>query len=64
VAEPVHIEPELDLVGQRTGAVPGPGVGAQGTAAEDVARVFAACPDRLMPGASRSLLLAAALPGM
>lgn len=33
-----------------------PGVGAQGASIDDVARVFAACPDRVMPSASRSLL--------
>ena len=33
-----------------------PGVGAQGATVDDVARVFAACPDRVMPSASRSLL--------
>src|SRR5580692_7244049 len=35
-----------------------PGVGAQGASPQDVARVFAACPDRVMPSASRSLLAA------
>jgi orotidine-5'-phosphate decarboxylase len=35
-----------------------PGVGAQGASSQDVARVFAACPDRVMPSASRSLLAA------
>ncbi len=33
-----------------------PGVGAQGVKVDDVAQVFAACPDRVMPSASRSLL--------
>jgi orotidine-5'-phosphate decarboxylase len=33
-----------------------PGVGAQGYTPEDVAETFAACPDRVMPSASRSLL--------
>jgi orotidine-5'-phosphate decarboxylase len=33
-----------------------PGLGAQGATVDDVARVFAACPDRVMPSASRSLL--------
>lgn len=33
-----------------------PGVGAQGATAHDVAEVFAACPDRVMPSASRALL--------
>lgn len=35
-----------------------PGVGAQGASAADVARCFAACPDRVLPSASRSLLVA------
>jgi orotidine-5'-phosphate decarboxylase len=33
-------------------------VGAQGATPADVLRVFAACPDRVMPSASRSLLAA------
>ena len=33
-----------------------PGVGAQGATVSDVARVFASCPDRVLPSASRSLL--------
>jgi orotidine-5'-phosphate decarboxylase len=32
------------------------GTGAQGAGSADAARTFAACPDRLMPSASRSLL--------
>jgi orotidine-5'-phosphate decarboxylase len=35
-----------------------PGVGAQGYTPQDVAETFAACPDRVMPSASRSLLAA------
>jgi len=35
-----------------------PGVGAQGASCADVARTFAACPDRVMPSSSRSLLSA------
>lgn len=35
-----------------------PGVGAQGTTPADVARAFAACPGRVLPSASRSLLAA------
>ncbi|HXL90274.1 MAG TPA: orotidine-5'-phosphate decarboxylase [Streptosporangiaceae bacterium] len=35
-----------------------PGVGAQGASPQDVARVFATCPERVMPSASRSLLAA------
>jgi orotidine-5'-phosphate decarboxylase len=33
-----------------------PGVGAQGASPADVAFCFAACPDRVLPSASRSLL--------
>jgi orotidine-5'-phosphate decarboxylase len=33
-----------------------PGVGAQGATVSDVARVFASCPDRVLPSVSRSLL--------
>lgn len=57
VVGPVRIEPELDLAGAQALFL-APGVGAQGATPEDVARVFAACPDRVMPSASRSLLLA------
>ena len=35
-----------------------PGIGAQGYGPRDVAETFAACPDRVMPSASRSLLAA------
>jgi orotidine-5'-phosphate decarboxylase len=55
VIGPTRREPELDLPGAR-GLFLAPGVGAQGATAADVARVFAACPDRVMPSASRSLL--------
>ena len=54
---PARIEPELDLASAQALFL-APGVGAQGATPEDVARVFAACPDRVMPSASRSLLLA------
>ena len=57
VVGPVHMEPELDLPSAQALFL-APGVGAQGATPEDVARVFAACPDRVMPSASRSLLLA------
>jgi orotidine-5'-phosphate decarboxylase len=57
VVAPVHIEPELDLTSAQALFL-APGIGAQGASAEDVARVFAACPDRVMPSASRSLLVA------
>jgi orotidine-5'-phosphate decarboxylase len=57
VVAPVHIEPELDLPSAQALFL-APGIGAQGASAQDVARVFAACPDRVMPSASRSLLVA------
>ena len=57
VVGPAHIEPELDLAGAQALFL-APGVGAQGATPEDVARVFAACPTRVMPSASRSLLAA------
>jgi orotidine-5'-phosphate decarboxylase len=57
VVGPTHMEPELDLAAARCLFL-APGVGAQGATAADVARVFAACPDRVMPSASRSLLSA------
>jgi orotidine-5'-phosphate decarboxylase len=57
VVGPAHIEPELDLAGAQALFL-APGVGAQGATPEDVARVFAACPGRVMPSASRSLLAA------
>jgi orotidine-5'-phosphate decarboxylase len=57
VVGPTHIEPELDLAAARCLFL-APGVGAQGATAADVARVFAACQDRVMPSASRSLLSA------
>jgi orotidine-5'-phosphate decarboxylase len=55
VVGPTHMEPALDLraVG---GLLLAPGVGAQGATATDVARIFASCPDRVIPSASRSLL--------
>ena len=57
VVGPVHIEPELDLA-RAQALFLAPGVGAQGATPEDVARVFEACPGRVMPSASRSLLAA------
>jgi orotidine-5'-phosphate decarboxylase len=57
VVGPARIEPELDLASAHALFL-APGVGAQGATPEDVAAVFAACPDRVMPSASRSLLLA------
>jgi orotidine-5'-phosphate decarboxylase len=56
VIGPTHLEPDLDLAA--AGALfLAPGVGAQGATPTDVARVFAACPDRVMPSASRLLLI-------
>ena len=49
--------PPLDLAAAN-GLLLAPGVGAQGATPADVAAVFAACPDRVMPSASRSLLAA------
>jgi orotidine-5'-phosphate decarboxylase len=49
--------PPLDLAAAN-GPLLAPGVGAQGASPADVAAVFAACPDRVMPSASRSLLAA------
>jgi len=57
VIGPTHIEPELDLSAASCLFL-APGVGTQGATPADVARVFAACPDRVMPSASRSLLRA------
>jgi orotidine-5'-phosphate decarboxylase len=55
VIGPTHMDPPLDLVAPQ-GLFLAPGVGAQGATPSDVAQVFAACPDRVMPSASRSLL--------
>jgi orotidine-5'-phosphate decarboxylase len=55
VVGPTHLTPALDLVGAN-GLFLAPGVGAQGATPADVAEVFASCPDRVMPSASRSLL--------
>jgi orotidine-5'-phosphate decarboxylase len=57
VVGPAHLEPSLDLAGARSLFL-APGVGAQGATSADVARTFAACPDRVMPSASRLLLSA------
>lgn len=57
VVGPAHLEPSLDLPAARALFL-APGVGAQGATCADVARTFAACPDRVMPSASRSLLSA------
>ncbi len=57
VIGPTHIDPPLDLVAAN-GLFLAPGVGAQGATVADVAEVFAACPDRVIHSASRSLLAA------
>ncbi len=57
VIGPTHMRPELDLAAAQCLFL-APGIGAQGATPEDVATVFAACPDRVMPSASRSLLTA------
>jgi orotidine-5'-phosphate decarboxylase len=57
VIGPTHMTPQLDLAAANCLFL-APGVGAQGATPEDVAAVFAACPDRVMPSASRSLLSA------
>ena len=48
VVGPTHLEPGLDLVAAH-GLFLAPGVGGQGATPADVARVFAACPERVMP---------------
>ncbi len=55
VIGPTHMQPELDLAAARCIFL-APGVGAQGAGPADVASVFAACPERVIPSASRSLL--------
>ncbi len=57
VVGPVAVHPPLDLPAAN-GLLLAPGVGAQGASPADVAATFAACPDRVMPSASRSLLAA------
>jgi orotidine-5'-phosphate decarboxylase len=57
VIGPTHLEPPLDLPAAHALFL-APGLGAQGATCADVARTFAACPDRVMPSASRSLLAA------
>jgi len=55
---PTHSPPaEIDL-NAMGGLFLAPGVGAQGATVADVAACFAACPDRVLPSASRSLLAA------
>jgi orotidine-5'-phosphate decarboxylase len=57
VVGPAQLRPELDLVAPNCVYL-APGVGVQGASPADVAAVFAACHDRVMPSASRSLLSA------
>jgi orotidine-5'-phosphate decarboxylase len=57
VIGPTHMTPRLDLAAANCLFL-APGVGAQGATPADVATVFAACRDRVMPSASRSLLSA------
>jgi orotidine-5'-phosphate decarboxylase len=57
VVGPASLEPSLDLPAANALFL-APGLGAQGATCGDVARTFAACPDRVMPSASRSLLSA------
>ncbi|MEM8621069.1 MAG: hypothetical protein AAGF73_15230 [Actinomycetota bacterium] len=55
VIGPTQLEPRLDLVSPNALYL-APGVGHQGATPQDVADVFADCPDRVFPSASRSLL--------
>ena len=55
VIGPTHMQPSLDLAAPNALYL-APGLGAQGATAADIAQVFAACPDRVMPSASRALL--------
>jgi len=57
VIGPTQLHPQLDLAAASCLFL-APGVGAQGATPADVATVFASCPDRVMPSASRSLLSA------
>jgi orotidine-5'-phosphate decarboxylase len=55
VIAPTHEKPHLDLPAANALFL-APGVGVQGATLQDVARVFEACPDRVMPSVSRTLL--------
>jgi orotidine-5'-phosphate decarboxylase len=57
VIGPAPVQPPLDLAAANALFL-APGVGIQGATPDDVASTFAACPDRVMPSASRSLLAA------
>jgi orotidine 5'-phosphate decarboxylase subfamily 2 len=52
---PTHSPPDFDIR-RMNGLFLAPGVGAQGATPDDVGRSFAACPDRVLPSSSRSLL--------
>ena len=56
VIGPTLMVPRLDLL-VAGGLFLAPGVGMQGADPSDVAQVFADCPERVMPSASRSLLV-------
>jgi len=56
VVGPTRVDPPLDLVAAN-GIFLAPGVGMQGATPADVVEVFAACPDRVIPSASRSVLV-------
>lgn len=56
VIGPTHLDPALDLV-SAGGIFLAPGVGMQGATPADVAQIFAACLPRVIPSASRSLLV-------
>jgi orotidine-5'-phosphate decarboxylase len=59
---PTHGPPtEFDLA-DMNGLFLAPGIGAQGATPADVAACFAACPGRVLPSASRSLLSAGPAP--
>jgi orotidine-5'-phosphate decarboxylase len=62
-ADPGPADPPLDLAAASRALFLVPGLGAQGATPQDVARTFAACPGRVMPSASRSLLAAGPDPG-
>lgn len=57
VIGPAPLDPPLDLAAANALFL-APGVGAQGATPGDVAATFAACPGRVIPSASRSLLAA------
>ena len=57
VVAPLETQPRLELTTARALFL-APGVGAQGATLEDVANVFASCPDRVLPSVSRVLLAA------